>query len=164
MTKRRVFYSFHYDNDVWRVQQIRHIGEIEDNQPVSPTAWEEVKRRGDDSIKNWINNEIAKCSCLLVLVGSQTSNREWVDYEIERAWNQGKGIAGIYIHNLKDNYGKTCSQGKNPFEKFTLKNGTISFGNVVKCYNPSTLYAYDWICDNLPQIVEEAIAIRERWK
>lgn len=26
MAKRKVFYSFHYDNDVFRVQQIRNMG------------------------------------------------------------------------------------------------------------------------------------------
>lgn len=30
MTKRRVFYSFHYENDVMRVQQIRNIGVLEE--------------------------------------------------------------------------------------------------------------------------------------
>ena len=30
MAKRQVFYSFHYANDVMRVQQIRTIGMIED--------------------------------------------------------------------------------------------------------------------------------------
>ena len=40
MTKRKVFYSFHYDNDVFRVQQIRNMGLIDGNEPVSPNNWE----------------------------------------------------------------------------------------------------------------------------
>ena len=51
MAKRQVFYSFHYDNDVFRVQQIRNIGALEDNEPVSANKWETVKRGGDASIK-----------------------------------------------------------------------------------------------------------------
>ena len=43
-TKRQVFYSFHFDNDVFRVQQIRNIGAIEGNTPVSPNEWETVKK------------------------------------------------------------------------------------------------------------------------
>lgn len=35
-----------------RVQQIRNIGSIEDNKPVSVNDWEEVKRKGDGSIRN----------------------------------------------------------------------------------------------------------------
>ena len=38
MAKRQVFYSFHYANDVMRVQQIRNIGMVEGNSPVSPNA------------------------------------------------------------------------------------------------------------------------------
>lgn len=52
MAKRQVFYSFHYDNDVFRVQQIRNIGALEDNKPVSANEWESVKRGGEASIKN----------------------------------------------------------------------------------------------------------------
>ena len=33
--KRQVFYSFHYDNDAMRVQQVRNIGALEGNTPVS---------------------------------------------------------------------------------------------------------------------------------
>ena len=46
MVKRQIFYSFHYANDVMRVQQIRNIGMLEDNSPVSPNEWEKIKRSG----------------------------------------------------------------------------------------------------------------------
>ncbi len=52
MAKRQVFYSFHYDNDVFRVQQIRNIGALEDNKPVSANDWEKVKKGGDKAIEN----------------------------------------------------------------------------------------------------------------
>ena len=39
MPKRQVFFSFHFKNDVMRVQQIRNIGVIEGNTPVSPSNW-----------------------------------------------------------------------------------------------------------------------------
>ena len=42
MAKRQVFYSFHYANDAMRVQQIRNIGMIEGNTPVSPNEWDLV--------------------------------------------------------------------------------------------------------------------------
>lgn len=34
MAKRQVFYSFHFDNDVMRVQQVRNIGAIEGNEHI----------------------------------------------------------------------------------------------------------------------------------
>ena len=35
MTKRQVFYSFHFKNDSWRAGQVRNIGVVEGNTPVS---------------------------------------------------------------------------------------------------------------------------------
>ena len=100
MAKRQVFYSFHYDNDVFRVQQIRNIGALEDNKPVSANEWESVKRGGEASIKKWIDDNLRYKSCVVVLVGEETANRKWVRYEIEKAWELGKGLVGVYIHNL----------------------------------------------------------------
>lgn len=71
MPKRQIFYSFHYANDVMRVQQIRNIGALEDNKPVAPNVWEEVRRRGDAGIKRWIDDNMAYRSCVVVLVGGR---------------------------------------------------------------------------------------------
>lgn len=54
------------------------------------------------AIKKWINDNMDYRSCVVVLVGEETANRYWVKYEIKKAWNDGKGLLGIYIHNLKD--------------------------------------------------------------
>ena len=160
---RQVFYSFHYKNDVMRVSQIRNIGALEDNKPVSANDWEEVKRKGDDNIKRWIDDNMKYRSCVIVLVGEETANRKWVRYEIEKAWKDGKGLLGIYIHNLKDpNTGK-CSQGKNPFSSFTLKQSRKPLSDVVKCYNPNSIDAYGDIKNHLEEWVEEAIKIRNRY-
>lgn len=45
MAKRQVFYSFHFDNDVMRVQQIRNMGIVEGDQPVAANEWEQFQRR-----------------------------------------------------------------------------------------------------------------------
>ena len=42
--KRKVFYSFHFDNDNWRAGQVRNMGVVEGNQPVSGNKWEEIKK------------------------------------------------------------------------------------------------------------------------
>ncbi len=161
--KRQVFYSFHYKNDVRRVSQVRNIGALEDNKPVSDNEWEEVKRKGDDNIKKWINDNMNYRSCVIVMVGEETANRKWVKYEIEKAWNDGKGVLGIYIHNLKDPVTGKCSQGKNPFSSFTIKKDNKSLADIVKCYNPNPNDAYNDIKDNLEKWVEEAIKIRNNY-
>ena len=161
--KRQVFYSFHYGNDVRRVAQIRNIGALEDNKPVSANEWEEVKRKGQKAIEEWIDDNMRYRSCVIALVGEETANRPWVKYEIEKAWNEGRGVVGIYIHNINDpRYGK-CHKGKNPFDDFKLEQSGTRLSSVVKCYNPSPNGAYNDIRNNLESWVEEAIEIRKRY-
>ena len=156
---RQIFYSFHFDNDVMRVQQIRNIGALEDNKPVSANNWEEVKKKGDPAIEKWIDDNMKYRSCVVVLVGEDTSKRPWVKYEIKKAWKDGKGLLGVYIHNLKDpNTGKS-NKGDNPFDQFTFKDGN---GNIktIPCKNPSPSDAYNDIKDNLEDWIEDAIKMR----
>jgi len=159
MPKRQVFYSFHYDNDVMRVAQIRNIGALEDNKPVSPADWESVKRGGAPAIKKWINDNMNYRSCVVVFIGSQTAQRPWVDYEICKAWDDGKGVLGVYIHNIKCPRNGTCTKGANPFENISFKNGS-KMSSVVKCYDPRANDAYGDIATNLETWVEAAIAQR----
>lgn len=164
MTKRKVFYSFHYDNDVFRVQQIRNMGLIDGNEPVTPNNWEEIKRQGNISIRNWIDNEISKSSCVVVLIGSQTSSREWVNYEIQQAWKQEKGLLGIYIHNLKDPRTGVSIKGNNPFSQYTttIKGTTVNLSSIIRCFEPQPYDTYNDIYNNLASLVEDAIASRYR--
>src|SRR5690606_24757479 len=116
MTKRNCFYSFHYIPDNWRAAQVRNIGSIDGNNPTSDNNWETVKKGGDKAIENWIAKEMYGKSCVVVLVGSNTANRKWINYEIKKGWNEKKGVVGIHIHGLKDKDGNTSSKGKNPFD------------------------------------------------
>jgi hypothetical protein len=161
MAKRQVFYSFHYENDVFRVHQIRNIGAIEENKPVSENNWEEVKRKGDASIEKWIDDNMNYRSCVIVLIGEQTANRKWVKHEIKKAWNDGKGLLGIYIHNLKDPRKGVCKQGANPFDQFTMKDGA-KLSSKVKCYNPNSTSPNMEIILNLEDWIEKAINDRKQ--
>lgn len=160
--KRQVFYSFHFDNDVMRVWQIRKMGAIEGNELVAPNNWEQIKRSGEYAVKKWINDNMRYKSCVVVLVGSETANREWVNYEIRKAWNEGKGLFGIYIHNLKDPRTGTCKKGANPFDNVLLKNGQ-KLSSLVPCYDPNSWDAYNDIAKNLENWVDFAIKSRGRF-
>lgn len=160
MPKRQVFYSFHFDNDVMRVQQIRNIGAIEDNKPVSVNDWEEVKKKGKAGIEKWIDDNMNYRSCVVVLVGEETAERPWVKYEIKKAWNEGKGLLGIYIHNIKCPRNGKCNKGNNPFDQFTFEDG-LKLSSVVKCHNPDPRDAYNDIKNNIEAWIEAAIAQRK---
>lgn len=132
------------------------MGVVEGNTPVSANAWEEVKRKGQAAIETWINDNMKGKSCVIVLIGTDTHKRPWVDYEIKKAWKDGKAILGIYIHNINcPNNGK-CTKGKNPFDAITFKRGETVI--VPKVYDPQASDAYNDIANNLSSWVEAAIA------
>lgn len=156
MAREPVFYSFHYANDVFRVQQIRQMGAVAGDEPVSPNNWEQIKRQGDVSVKRWIDANMKYKRCVIVLVGSETTNRPWVRYEIEKAYNSGKGLFGIYIHNLNCPRAGRCIQGANPFSTFTLNSGQQPLSTVIPCYDPG-YNGYAGISNNLTIWVANAI-------
>jgi hypothetical protein len=160
MPKRQVFYSFHFDNDVMRVQQIRNIGTIEDNKPVSVNDWEEVKKKGKAGIVKWIDDNMNYRSCVVVLVGKETAERPWVKHEIKKAWEDGKGLLGIYIHNIKCPRNGKSNKGSNPFDQFTFSDGS-KLSSTVSCYNPNPNDAYNDIKNNIEAWIEAAIARRK---
>ena len=160
MARKPVFYSFHYNNDVFRTHQVRNIGVLEGNEPTSPNSWEMIKRGGDNSIQRWIDENLKYKQCLIVLVGAETASRKWVKYEIEKAWNAGKGVFGIHIHNLNCPRNGRSNKGLNPFHGFSFKDGR-KLSSVVNCYEPNSNDAYNDIARNINNWVEAAIRQRK---
>lgn len=158
---RQVFFSFYYKPDNWRVSQVRNIGVIEGNRAVSDNEWEEVVGGGDSAIEEWINDNMKYRSCVIVLVGENTAGRKWINYEIKKAWKDGKGIVGIHIHKLKNSNGDQAEKGNDPFDYVTVDG--LKLSNVVKCYNPpfsTSKFVYEHIEENIEDWIEEAIEIR----
>jgi len=163
---RKVFYSFYFKEDNWRASQVRNMGVIEGNQPVSDNDWEQIKKDGDEAIKKWINEQLNGRSCTIVLIGAKTAGRKWIKYEIEKTWNDGKGLLGIYIHKLKDKDGNQTTKGKNPFDDFTIERDNSKLSSIVKVYDPhysDSKDVYNYIKNNLASWVEEAINIRNNY-
>jgi len=104
MAKRQVFYSFHYKPDSWRASIIRNIGVIGGNKPASDNDWEKITAGGDTKIEKWIAEQMKGRTCTIVLIGSNTSGRKWINHEISKSWNRGMGVVGIYIHNSIANH------------------------------------------------------------
>ena len=161
MAKRRTFFSFHYKPDNWRAAQVRNMGVVEGNSPVSDNDWEAVTRGGDAAIKRWIDAQMYGKSCVIVLIGSRTSGRKWIKYETQKAWNDEKGLLGIYIHNLMDANATQSVKGANPFYSLYVNRKRLS--NIVNAYEPPykrSANVYTYIASNIAEWVEEAIAIR----
>jgi len=162
---RKVFYSFHFDNDFWRAQQVRNINAFEGQALATPNDWESLKRTGDDAIKRWINSQLEGKTCLVCLVGSDTANRPWVQHEISTAWNVGKGVVAVRIHQLLDRNSQASLAGDNPLNRITFTGTTNTLASVAQLKAPSgydSKGVYSSICGNLESWIEEAIEIRKK--
>lgn len=162
MAKRQVFFSFHYLRDGWRASQVRNMGKVDNSSTFCDNDWEEVRFKSDSRIKEWIDNQLSMRSCLVVLVGNQTSERKWVKYEIQRAYEMGKGIVGIRIDRLKDRFGEQDVAGPNPFYTVFTNHGQrlSNYVTLYETYYRTSSYAYTDIKNRIEDLIEEAIANR----
>jgi hypothetical protein len=136
------------------------MGKIEGQQVLDSNDWEKVKKSGEFAVKSWINRQMDNMDAVIVLVGSQTANRKWVNYEISRAWDNKKPIIGLYINKLKNKDGEQSSKGENPFKYITLSGGD-KLDKYIPCINPvgtSSSDTYCWIKENIDNITTQAIA------
>lgn len=159
----KVFYSFHFDHDSHRVSQVRNMGVVEGQPLLSSNEWEDVKAGGDSAIEKWIAEQMKGKRCAVVLIGSKTAGRRWVKHEIKKAWTDGKGVMGVYIHGLKNLAGEQDVKGANPF-KGVAAGDESDLSTVVKTYDPpysTSTYVYDHIKENIQDWIEKAIAARD---
>ncbi len=113
---RRVFFSFDYKH-VWRVNQIRNIHNIIGTSAAGfqdASLWEEAKKKGDKEIKKLIDKGLENTSVTVVCVTYGTSQRKYINYEIEKSLEKGNGLVAVQIHHLKDEDVNTSSPGAIP--------------------------------------------------
>lgn len=136
---RRVFFSFHYDNDINRSMTVRNSWVTQGKEAagfIDKAEFEKIKRTGETAVHNWINNQLHGTSVTVVLIGSETLNRPFVQYEICESLKRGNGVIGVYIHNIRD---------------MITKKGSIK-GNahaVIGYYNDGSPAYFDNVCDGL---------------
>ena len=165
MARRQIFHSFRHSYDWWRVQTLRQIGAIEGQPLLSSNDGEKVKRKGDAAIRAWIDQQLRGRSCVVVFIGSATAGRKWVNYEMKKGWDDGKGVVGIHIHRLKNSKQQQNTKGANPLALVTVstRNGPKPLSKVAKTYDPpyaTSNDVYNFIRNNIEGWIEEAIAVR----
>ena len=136
---RRVFFSFHYDNDISRSMVVRNSWVTQGKEAagfVDKAVFEQVKRQGDKAVHNWIDKQLEGTSVTVVLIGAETLNRPYVQYEICKSIQRGNAVIGVLIHNIKD-----------------MRTGGLSArGNthtVIGQYNDGSPAYFDTICDGI---------------
>lgn len=109
---RSVFYSFHF-KDIFRVMVVRKRWVTYGGQRISGvidhTEFDKIKQKGDGSVKQWINQQLNGTTATVVLIGEETLNRPYVQYEIQQSIARGNAVIGVYINTIKDINGNTCN-------------------------------------------------------
>lgn len=163
---RRVFFSFHYQDDIFRVNRIRHCQVTKDwesNSFVDAASWESIRRKGDEAVKGWIDRQLEGTGVTVVLIGTNTHKRHFVRYEIEESHKRGNGLLGIYINKMKDMQGKTARKGGNPLDDIVIEVPTawnFFTGGMEKKRLSEIFPTFDWVTDdgyhNIGHWIEDA--------
>ena len=114
---RKVFFSFHYQKDIWRTNVVRKSNVVDGVAAAGfqdASLWEEAKKKGDAAIKKMIDDALVGTGVTVVLIGAETAQRKYVTYEIERSIARGNGLLGIYIDDIGDQNGRTTARGAVP--------------------------------------------------
>jgi len=146
---KRVFFSFHYA-DIWRVNQIRNCWMVlkgsETAGFVDAAEFERVEREGQHAIERWIDRQLDGTSTTIVLIGSETASRRYVQYEIRKSYERRNRLLGIWLNNMKDKNGATSWwRGDNPFEAVQVETSILLARTVANTLN---VPIYDWINDD----------------
>jgi hypothetical protein len=81
-----VFYSFHFSQDAWRVQQIINMGVLKSQTILNPQKWEDVKRKGRGTMGDCIPVYTPNGSTSQQVYNSMKANlREWSDNGYNRS-------------------------------------------------------------------------------
>ena len=158
---RRVFYSFQFAPDHWRASQVRNMGVVVGQAPASDNDWEAIAAN-DRKIELWIDQQMRGTTCTVVLIGADTEGRRWINYEIQKAWGEGKGLVGVHIHGLLDQKQHQSPKGRNPFDRFSV--GSRSLSELANVYDPpyrASTDVYAWISEGLGRWIETAIRVRD---
>lgn len=136
-----MFFSFHYERDIWRANVVRNSWVTQDRVAAGffdASLWEEAKKKGDAAIKKLIDEGLKNTSVTAVLIGQQTSSRTYVKYEIEQSIERGNGLLGVRIEKIKDKDGTTDEAGANPLPSgyklylWNKEDGYANFGSWVE--------------------------------
>ena len=55
---RKVFFTFHFDNDFWQTQMVRNMGSLDGQTLATANKWEELKRTSDQAVRDWIGTHM----------------------------------------------------------------------------------------------------------
>lgn len=142
---RRVFFSFHYDNDINRSMTVRNSWVTQGKEAagfIDKAAFEQIKRQGDAAVHNWIDKQLEGTSVTVVLIGSETLNRPFVQYEICKSLQRGNAVIGVHINEIRDMRTLTTSYKGN-------------IHTIIGYYNDNSPAYFDQVADGIYDYVAQ---------
>ena len=100
---RRVYFAFHYERDIFRVNVVRNSNVVlgtTDAGFFDKSEYEEIKRKNPEEIARRLREKMKGTSVTVVLIGRETYQRPWVAWEIEQSVANKNGLLGVYIHHV----------------------------------------------------------------
>ena len=114
---RRTFFAFHFDHDIFRVNQVRNANVVAGTDRAGfydHSEYEDAKKQGAQAIRNMILRHLEYTTVTVVLIGTYTASRPWVQFEIAESVKRKNGLLGIQIHHLANSQGYVSQPGPFP--------------------------------------------------
>jgi hypothetical protein len=152
-----VFYMFDTENDLFRARKLTLPND--DPTVAVPTSldYETMSSHRDDDVRDWIGEQLAGSSCLVVLIGQHTADHRWVKYAIGMARSLDVPMIGVNIDKLADAEGRQGIPGPNPFASAGMTARALS---ALEIYDPpftTSAFARAHIRYALRDWVEQAV-------
>ncbi len=120
---RFVFFSFAYhDVKNFKVNVVRQSWLINHNEETftDGSIWEKEKTKSPSAIMSLIDKGMNKTSVTAVLIGEETANRRFVNYEIIKSFDKGNGILGVHINRIRGKHQAISARGLNPLDRLAF--------------------------------------------
>jgi hypothetical protein len=148
-----VFFSFHFERDIFRVNQVRNSNVVAGANEAGffdHSEYVEAKKKSVTAIRRLIAQRLDRTTVTVILIGKETANRKWVREEIAQSFARRNGFLGIYIHHLKDMKGESSwFAGPEPH----IPGGV-----------PFPTYKWDKDLDRFSEAIEAAALRAEAWR
>jgi|GEM_PF-1110812 len=100
---RRVYFAFHFERDIFRVNVVRNsnvVLGVEEAGFRDQSEYDEVMRKTPEAIARNLRERMKGTSVTVVLIGRETWQRPWVNWEIQESIANKNGLLGVYIHHV----------------------------------------------------------------
>lgn len=107
METKNVFVS-HYHEDSSKIVQLKKLIEKQGNYRIKDSSIYETKEKNraknTEYIKTLLRPKIDWAGTVIVLIGPETSERDWVNWEIDYAGRGDKKIIGVLMQGVTDDF------------------------------------------------------------